>query len=83
MTSSTVNDVLGALNQLLENPNVPQNIRRCMEMISQLFQESLDTMEAKKSKTLQFLDDMVDDPNIDMLTRTSLYQVTALVESLS
>lgn len=78
-----LNSITEILSDLADSIEIPQNIRKNAETISELISNKGESLEARKNKATQLLGDMVSDLNIDMSTRTTLYQVISLVESLN
>lgn len=83
MSPDIINQVVENLSELTADTYVPQNIRTRAQAVSVLLQNKAESIEARKNKALQYLDDMASDSNIDMSTRTFIYQVLSMVESLS
>jgi len=70
------------LEELSLDSYVPQNVRSRASEVSAALQDSKETIEARKNRALQHLEGMAFDSNIDISTRTSIYQTLSLVESL-
>jgi len=83
MTSVNLNPVLETLSELSGDSFIPQNIRSKAELVSELLQAEGESVEARKNRALQHLEDMSSDMNIDMSIRTIIYQALSMVESLS
>ena len=76
----TIKEMLGELSS---DSSVPQNIRKGAENISKLLSNEDESLETRKNKAFQLLEDMVSDINIDLYTRNNLYNTIAMVESLN
>ena len=70
------------LNQVLDDRTVPKNIRRNSELaVEHLSDESLD-LSVRISKAIQLLDEVQEDPNMPVYTRTQIWSIVSLLESL-
>lgn len=83
MKGDIISEIKETLDQLINDSNVPQNIRNNAEALSLLIISDKDSVEARKNKATQLLEEMVSDLNLDMATRTILYQTLSMVESLN
>ena len=83
MTLLNLNPVLETLSELSNDLVIPRNIRSKAELVSMLLQDEGESMETRKNRALQHLEDMSFDTNINMSIRTMIYQVLSMVESLS
>ena len=83
MSVSVLNQIVENLSELSEDTYLPQNVRTRAETVSKVLQDNGDSIEARKNKALQHLEDMAGDSNMDMSTRTFIYQALSMVESLS
>ena len=77
-----LSNILDTLEELSVDNYVPQNVRAKAQAVSEALQDKNGSIEARKNRALQHLEDMAIDSNIDMSTRTSIYHTLSLVESL-
>jgi|TARA_Y100000310_G_C20702729_1_gene831533 uncharacterized protein (UPF0147 family) len=83
MSSSVINQLVESLSEISQDTYVPQNVRTRAQTVSQVLQDDKESIETRKNRALQHLEDMAIDSNIDMSTRTFIYQALSMVESLS
>ena len=80
--SATNEDILIEFEKILNDENVPKNIKsKITEIISTLnYQEN--TQEFNTNKALQELDEVSEETNIPEHTRTQIWGIASLLESL-
>jgi len=81
--SPDIRNIVSLLSELSTGHYVPQNVRSRATTVSEVLQDTKESLEARKNRALQHLEDMAVDSNIDISTRTSIYQTLSMVESLS
>ena len=75
------NDIATLIEQVSEDKTVPRNIReRCLEAIKILKNEK-DPVDIRINTVISYLDEMSNDPNIPMYTRTQIWNIVSLLES--
>lgn len=82
MSEETIISVIETLSQIQEDISVPKNIRSKMENAIQALQDDTKSKEVKVDKSLQELESLDEDPNIPVYTRTQIWNVVSLLESL-
>ena len=75
-------DIITVLSELLEDNTVPKNIKQKIESIIRLLREESE-MSLKQSKALNLLDEISDDNNIQPYTRTQIWNISSMLESLN
>ncbi len=81
MQEKQIRDVIGILNELNNDVTVPKNVKlRLQKAIAAL--SSKDDNTLKVSKALEELDEVADDPNMQPYTRTQLWNVVSILESV-
>ncbi len=76
-----ISQAIELLNEVIEDTTVPKNIRQiCQEAQKKLEEDK--PIEIKIDAATQILDDISKDPNIEMFTRTQIWNVVSLLESL-
>jgi len=78
-----INQIVETLSELSVDNYVPQNVRVRAQIVADALKDKKESLEARKNRALQHLEDMAIDSNIDMSTRTLIYQALSMVESLS
>ncbi len=68
------------LEQIVSDRTVPRNIRTAAESVIQNLRSGADTVEIKLSSAIYVLDEVSNDPNIPMYTRTLVWNIVSLLE---
>lgn len=77
-----INKVIQILQQIASDPTTPRNIRRAAkESIDQLQSDKL-TLAARASNAIDILDEISQDPNIPVYTRTRIWQAISFLEGI-
>ncbi len=75
-------NVLELLSSIKEDNTVPKNVRfKVDETISCLKDDGNSSVEISIDRAIQCLDELSNDPNIPMFTRTQLWSVISALES--
>ena len=74
-------DAISALEQISQDNSVPKNIRKHSEDILQKLGKKELTLQIRLNSAVSILDDMSNDPNIPVHTRTRLWQIASLLEA--
>ncbi len=80
MKMSELDDVVSVLNELLEDPTVPKNVKIKIEQIIDALNEKTE-VSLRINKALNILDEISDDNNIQPYTRTQVWNIASLLES--
>jgi uncharacterized protein (UPF0147 family) len=81
-TDDRLKDVLDALEELKSDSTVPKNIKSKIELIIDSLQEAQE-LSIKVNRALNELDEISDNCNIQPYTRTQIWNVVSLLESVS
>lgn len=73
--------VIGILEQILNDRTVPRNIREAAESAITAL-SSTDARELKISTAVHTLDEITNDPNMPMYTRTQIWNVVSMLEQM-
>ena len=75
-------EVLELLNAIEEDTTVPKNVRfKVNETISFIKEDENSSVEVVIDRAIQSLDELSNDPNIPMFTRTQLWSAISALES--
>jgi uncharacterized protein len=78
----SMTDILDLLDSIQEDSSVPKNVRfKVNETISCIRQNGDSSVEVTIDKAIQSLDELSNDPNIPMFTRTQLWNIISALES--
>ncbi|MDI3474159.1 MAG: uncharacterized protein PWR30_482 [Candidatus Woesearchaeota archaeon] len=75
-------DVLSAIDEILEDATVPRNVKNKMEEIKQIILKSDIETSIKINQALNILEDLSEENNINSFTRTQIWNVASLLESI-
>ena len=70
------------LQQILEDTTVPKNIRESVSEAKEDLEEDVE-FSVKLNKSIHVLDEISEDPNMPVYTRTQIWNVVSLLESIS
>jgi len=71
--------VFELLDKIINDRTVPKNIRKAAED-SKTALNSKDSPEVKISTAIHILDEIINDPNMPMYTRTQIWNVVSMLE---
>ncbi len=74
--------IVEALKDLKTDNTVPKNIRLKVDGIIQTLKDNSSDLDMKISKVQQELDEISEDSNIQAYTRTQIWNITSLLETL-
>ena len=74
--------IIGSLDQILEDRTVPRNIRTKIEECVETLQDEKETTDIKISTCISNLDEISNDPNIPMYTRTQIWNIVSTLEAI-
>ena len=74
-------DIAELIKQVSEDKTVPRNIReKCLEAIK-ILKDEKDPVDIRINTVISYLDEMSNDPNIPMYSRTQIWNIVSLLES--
>ena len=79
---TTNEDILSEFKKILEDDNIPKNIKIKVNDIISTLNEKNDDEGFKKNKVLQELDEISEENNIPEHIRTQIWGIVSLLESL-
>lgn len=75
-------DIIPLIEQIANDRTVPRNIReKCEESINVLRNED-EPVEIRVNTVISYLDEMSNDPNIPMYTRTQIWNIVSILEGV-
>jgi uncharacterized protein (UPF0147 family) len=75
-------DVIQLIEQIVNDRTVPRNIRtKCQESIEILKNEAQD-IAIRINTVISYMDEVSNDPNIPMYTRTQVWNIVSILESM-
>ena len=80
MDKDELKPVLVMLEQIMNDRTVPRNIRAAAENSKAALSSNEENPEVKISTAIQILDEIINDPNMPMYTRTQIWNVVSMLE---
>ena len=80
MDKDELKPVLVMLEQIMNDRTVPRNIRAAAENSKAALSSAEENPEVKISTAIQILDEIINDPNMPMYTRTQIWNVVSMLE---
>lgn len=75
-------EVVKMLQQIANDRTVPRNIRTNCEECTKTLQNEKEAKAVKINTVISVLDEASNDPNIPMYTRTQIWNIVSVLESL-
>jgi uncharacterized protein (UPF0147 family) len=78
-----VNDVVEVVNEIIDDPTLPRNIKiKLEEVISELKEVKQKDVKLKADKCIHELDDISSDVNLQPFVRTQIWSIVSMLEAL-
>ena len=68
------------LEQIMNDRTVPKNIRKAAEDSKTALNSDKDPLELRISTAIHILDEIINDPNMPMYTRTQIWNAVSMLE---
>jgi uncharacterized protein (UPF0147 family) len=81
MEHKSTEDVESMLNELKDDNSVPKNVRLKIDNVIALLNDKTE-MQIKVSKSLNELEEIADDVNLESYTRTQVWNVISALEKI-
>ncbi|NTV24496.1 MAG: hypothetical protein HGA85_09125 [Nanoarchaeota archaeon] len=81
MVESQVKDIMDLLKELSDDNTVPRNVKTKLDTVSQALGDKTD-ISLRVNKALSILEEISDDNNIQPYTRTQVWNIISMLESL-
>ena len=82
MNDEQFDNILEALKDFAGDSTVPRNVKTKIEGIISLLKGSDGDLSLKINKALSELDEISEDPNLQSYTRTQIWNLASLLESI-
>ncbi|HID28099.1 MAG: UPF0147 family protein [Methanosarcinales archaeon] len=79
----TINQCIDALDFIMNDESVPRNIRRSADKVKNILLNKNETLSVQAATGISILEDMSNDPNIPMHTRTLIWNLASQLEAIS
>lgn len=77
-----MDDMLGMIKELSEDRRVPRNIRALIQQALDSLNDPKEPKNVKLSTAISLLDEATNDPNIPSHTRTQIWNLVGVLESM-
>ena len=74
-------DVIPLIQQIANDRTVPRNIRSKCEESVKILQNNKEDLAVRISTVISYMDEVSNDPNIPMYTRTQVWNIVSILES--
>lgn len=81
ITTPTLQNAIAVLEAVSMDTAVPKNVRKNAQAIMARLSNGTQPFQVRLNSTMQLLDEMSNDPNIPLHTRTQLWQIASLLEA--
>jgi len=81
MEMTDMKPVISLLEQILNDRTVPKNIRKAAEDSKDVLSTN-DSDEVRISTAIHILDEIINDPNMPMYTRTKIWNAVSILEEM-
>ena len=82
MTSEKIIKCVEALDRIMSDDAVPRNIRRSAEKVKTILLDKSAKDSIKAASAISILDEISNDPNIPLHTRTQIWNVASQLETI-
>jgi len=82
MDAEKLKVINGLLEQVTNDRTVPKNIRAAAESSKIVLNNAKESAEVKISTVIQTLDEIINDPNMPMYTRTQIWNIVSMLEGI-
>jgi len=79
---SNLESVIKLLGEILEDRTVPRNIKAMIEQAKNALEDKDSDLNLRLSTAISNLDEIINDPNMPMYTRTQIWNIVSMLESL-
>lgn len=80
---SELEHIIDALNRVTEDKSVPNNIKEECNKCIEILQDQDEELSVKINSCTSILDEVSNDANIPMYTRTQIWNIVSMLESVS
>ncbi len=75
-------DIIPLIEQIASDRTVPRNIREKCEESVKVLKDGTESADIKVNTVVSYLDEVSNDPNIPMYTRTQIWNIVSILESV-
>jgi uncharacterized protein len=82
MSNQKIQNIVEYLDEMKQDSTVPKNVKLKMEEVILILNNGESDLFIKKDRAIHIFEELDEDINIDSFTRTQLWNVISLIESL-
>ena len=82
MTGQKIDEVIGVLQEVMDDQTVPRNVKARLETSIQTLKNGSEEISIRVDKVIQDLDEIANDTNTQSYTRSQIWNILSLLESL-
>ena len=75
-------EIIPLIQQIADDRTVPRNIREKCEESIKVLKDDKDPVEIRVNTVISYMDEVSNDPNIPMYTRTQIWNIVSILESV-
>jgi len=79
---SKLETIVNLLEEVAEDRTVPRNVRSVVQEAKVNLEDKSKDMDVRLNSVISNLDEITNDPNIPMYTRTQIWNIVSMLESL-
>ncbi|MBD3155735.1 MAG: hypothetical protein GF368_03715 [Candidatus Aenigmarchaeota archaeon] len=79
---SKLETIINLLGEIADDRTVPRNVRSVIEEAKTSLEDDSKEMDVRLNSVISNLDEITNDPNIPMYTRTQIWNVVSMLESI-
>lgn len=80
---AVIKQCVDVLSRIKDDDTVPRNIRRNADSVKNILLNSKDSPAVRAASSISILDDISNDPNIPLHTRTLIWNIASQLETIS
>ena len=77
-----INQAITLLEEIMDDKSVPKNIRDAARKSKESLEEEGTEIGIRVDRVIQYMDEVSDDPNMPIYTRTQIWNIISILESL-
>ncbi len=81
-TMDDIQQIINAIDELQNDNTVPKNVKTKLQNVTIILKGDEENTSIKVNKALDELEEISDDPNIQSYTRTQIWNIVSLLESI-
>ncbi|MDK2849569.1 MAG: uncharacterized protein PWP03_49 [Candidatus Woesearchaeota archaeon] len=75
-------EVISLIKELSEDFSVPRNVKKNLMVIEEILRDESKELSLRVDKAVSILDEVSEDPNIQMFTRTQIWSLVSMLSKL-